>query len=137
MSRKESLVLNMDDLETKRKLMSMVGKMSGLWEVWLKKRKLTRTLSQNSYYWAAVVTPFKEWIKEEWGEEVESEQAHELLKEKILGRQKVGEMELSPSTRKLDTTEFGEYIEGCARWLAEFTGIVVVPSELFYEEKSK
>lgn len=137
MSRKESLVLNMDDIQTKRKLMSMVGKMSGLWEVWLKKRFLTRTLKQNSYYWSAVVTPFAEWIQEQWGEDVEVEQAHELLKEKILGKKTIGSLEVSASTRKLDTEAFGKYVEKCAAWLAEFCGIVVVPSEMYLEEKAK
>lgn len=130
-----SLVLNMSDMPTKRKLMSMIGKMTGLWEVSIKKRTLTRTLTQNGYYFVAVVTPFAEWIKEEWGDsDVSVEQAHEVLKEKILGKRKVGGIEIPRSTRTLDTKEFGEYVDKCAAWLAEFCGIVVVPSELFYEQ---
>lgn len=133
---KESLVLNMDDMDTKRKLMSAVGKMSGLWEVWLKPRKLTRTLNQNSYYWAAVVTPFAEWLREEWGDKgIEVEQVHELLKERMLGKVEKDGVSLPPSTRNLTTEEFADYIEKCAAWLAEFAGIVVVPSEMFIEKK--
>ena len=62
-----------------------------------------------------------------------------MLKHKILGTKEIvdkdtGEvLEIPPTSRDLDVGEFAEFIEGCARWLAEFTGIVVIPSELFYE----
>ena len=57
------------------------------------------------------------------------------LKHKILGTgsKSVDGVYLPPTTTKLDVTEFSDYIEKCARWLAEFTGIYVVPSDLFYQ----
>jgi hypothetical protein len=137
-------VVNMDNLQTKRRFMQKVQTMSGLWEISMKPRKLTRSLSQNAYYWAAVVAPFTEWLRAEWGEsDVQPEQAHELLKTKILGTRELvnkqtGEaIEITRSSKRLDTHEFGEFIENAAAWLAEFTGIVVLPSEMFYEEKQK
>lgn len=139
MSRKESLILNMDDLNIKRQLMSKIGTLKGVWELSLKPRRLNRSLDQNSYYWVAVVTPFVEWLREEWGDNIEPEQAHEMLKAKILGvkyKEIAGEaITLIPSSRKLDTAEFSDYIERCARWLAEFCSIVVVPSEIFFIQK--
>jgi len=85
------------------------------------------------------VTPFRDWLREEWGENVSSEQAHEMLKHKILGAKELvdkatGEaLEIPPTSHDLDVYEFGQFIEGAARWLAEFTGIVVIPSEMFFE----
>lgn len=133
------MVLNLDDVETKKRLMSKIGRLRGLHEITIKPRRKARSLNQNSYYWVAVVSPFREWLRDEWQEEVSLEQAHEMLKHKILGAKELtdketGEIiEIPPSSRDLDVHEFAEFIEGCARWLAEFTGIVVIPSEMFFE----
>lgn len=133
-------VVNMDNVSTKRRFMQKVQMMTGLWEVSLKPRRLTRSLSQNAYYWAAVVTPFAEWLRNEWGDSgVHAEQAHEVLKQKILGtrelvNKKTGEViEITQSSKVLDTHEFGEFIENASAWLAEFCGIVVLSSDLFWE----
>jgi hypothetical protein len=137
-------VVNMDNLSVKRRFMQKVQTMNGLWEISMKPRKLTRSLSQNAYYFAAVVSPFCDWLRSEWGDStVTLEQAHEVLKQKILGTKELtnketGEViEITQSSKALDTREFGEFIEKAAAWLAEFTGIVVLPSEMFYEEKEK
>ena len=63
-----------------------------------------------------------------------------VLKKRILPVREMtdshGEViELPATTRTLDTFDFGQYIEKCAAWLAEFAGIVVIPSEMFFEEK--
>lgn len=136
-------VLNFDNLGTKRNFMQKVQTMSGLWEISMKPRRFTRSLSQNAYYWAAVVTPFTEWLRAEWGDNsIQVEQAHELLKTKILGtkelvnKQTGEEIQITRSSKMLDTHEFGEFIEQAAAWLAEFTGIVVLPSEMYFEEKA-
>lgn len=138
------LVLNLSDLATKRNLMAKISTLSGLYEVTLKPRKLTRTLSQNSYYFAAVVTLFTEWLKEQWGDPgIRPEQAHEALKRKILGTKEfvnkaTGEvLEVTPTSHDLDTFEFGQYVDNAAAWLAEFANIVVLPSEMFVETKAK
>lgn len=134
-------VVNMDDVPTKRRFMQKVQTMTGLWEIQMKPRRFTRSLSQNAYYWAAVVTPFTEWLRGEWGDsDVKPEQAHELLKHKVLGsleltNKQTGEViEITRSSRTLDSYEFGEFIEKAAAWLAEFTGIVVLTPEMFYEK---
>jgi hypothetical protein len=134
------MVLNMDDLNVKRNLMAKIGALKGLYEVRLKPRKLTRSLNQNAYYWAAVVQPFAEWLRAEWGDtSITSEQAHLELKRAVLGvrekvNQKTGEvMELMPPSHNLDTAEFTQFIEGAIKFLAETCSIVVLPSELFHE----
>lgn len=133
-------VYDMDDLPTKRRVMQSVQGMNGLWEISMKPRRFTRTPSQNNYYWAAVVTPFTEWLRGEWGDnDIQVEQAHELLKTKILGTKELlnketgEEIQIIRSSKMLDTTEFGEFIDKAAAWLAEFTGIVVLSPDLFWE----
>lgn len=129
----------MDNVATKRRFMQGVQGMKGLWEIHMKPRKRTRSLSQNAYYFVAVCQPFRDWLREEWQENVTTEQAHEMLKRKILGvkelvDEKTGEvLEIAPTSHNLDVRDFAEYIEGCARWLAEFCGVVVIPSEMFWE----
>lgn len=122
--------------------MERVQKLTGLYEVSLKPRKLTRSLNQNAYYFAAVVQPFRDWLRIEFGDpQIDLDQAHEMLKVRILGMDEklvdsTGEvLILIPRSKTLDTWEFAQYIEKCAEFLASFAGIVVLPSELFYEAK--
>jgi hypothetical protein len=137
-------VVNMDNLTTKRRFMQKVQTMTGLWEISMKPRRFTRSLNQNAYYWAAVVTPFTEWLRSEWGDNaITPQQAHEALKQKVLGTKELlnkqtGEViEITQSSKVLDTHEFGEFIENAAAWLAEFAGIVVLSPELFWEQPEK
>lgn len=135
------MVLNLSDVEAKRRLMQKINKLTGLYEVTLKPRRRTRSLNQNSYYFAAFVNPFREWLSENWGETFDMDQAHTQLKIAVMGMQsKVNEetgeeIELIPSTRFKDTWEFSEYLEKAAEFLARTCGIVVLPSELFFEQE--
>jgi hypothetical protein len=139
---KDTLLVNMSDAAAKRELMIQIGRLSGLYEVYIKPRKRTRSLNQNSYYWAAVVQPFTDWLRENYGDsKIDKEQAHEMLKVKVLGLEqkeipgKSESVTIIPRSKTLTVEEFSEYIEKCAAWLAEFCEIVVVPSEMFYEQK--
>jgi hypothetical protein len=138
------MVLNMDDLGEKRKLMSKIGTLTGLYEVTLKRRTRTRSLDQNSYYWSAFVTPWLAWLKENEGDpSITKEQAHIALKSAVLGTKtvvnpKTGEaIEIPPNTRRMKTDEFSIYLDAAAKWLAEFAGIVVLPAEMFFESKGQ
>lgn len=145
MSRKEPpQVLNLDSVETKRRLMQRIQRLKGLHEVSIQPRKKTRSLNANAYYHVAVVAPFLEWLRENWGDtSITHEQAHELLKRKVLGTiekvdKSTGEIfEITPTSHDMDQYEFGEFIEKAAAWLAEFAGIVVIPSEMFWDSKEK
>jgi hypothetical protein len=121
--------------------MSQIGRLSGLHEILIKPRKRTRSLNQNSYYWVAVVTPFAEWLRENYGDSaIDKDQAHDMLKVKILGSNRwtlpnsTGEsVIIIPQSKRLSVEEFEEYIEKCCAWLSEFCGILIVPCEEFYE----
>lgn len=130
----DTYTLNFDDITVKRTLMSRIGTLKGLWDVSLKQRKKRRSLDQNSYYHVAVVEPFLLWLREEWGDDsIDHDAAHEALRDTILGFREQNGIRIPRSTTKLDTKEFSDYVENCARWLAEFCGVVVIPSDLFLE----
>lgn len=136
---KDSLIIDMSDLRAKRQLMSEIGRLTGPHEILIKKIRLTRSLNANAYYFAAVVTPFCEWLREEYGDpHITKEQAHELLKRTVLGMKEKyvrygSKIEIVPDSRNMDSEQFNAYIEGCIKFLAEFAEILVVPSELFLE----
>lgn len=133
-----ALVLNFSDIEIKRKFIQSLGTLRGLWEVDLKPRRYIRTPRQNRYYWIAVVVPFREWLREAYGDSwITAEQAHEMLKDKLLsGRQ--GEIgTLPPSTTNLSTADFVKYVDDAAAFLAEFCEIVVIPPNIFYQQSGE
>lgn len=137
---KDTILINMSDAAAKRELMIQIGRLSGLYEFYLKPRKRTRSLDQNGYYWVAVVQPFTEWLRNVWGDsKIDKEQAHEMLKAKILGttEKRIPDSDetliMIPRSKTLTVEEFSEYIDKAAAWLAEFCEIIVVPSELFHE----
>lgn len=134
-----ALVLDLSDIDVKRRLLEKINQLSGLHEVTIRPRKFTRSLNQNAYYWSAFVAPFCEWLRAEWGDpSITSEQAHIELKKAVLGvREKVNErtgevMELVPTSHDLNTEEFTNFLEGAAKFLAETCGIVVLPAEVYY-----
>lgn len=145
MSRKEPpLVVNLDNIESKRRLMQKIQRLRGLHEVSIRPRKKTRSLNANSYYFAAIVQPFTEWLRDEWGEPgITTEQAHTILKAKVLGTtekvlESTGEViELIPTTHDMDKYDFADYIDAASKWLAEFCSIIVLSSDLFWEGKEK
>lgn len=132
-------IYNLDDITVKRRLLSAIGALRGLHTIQIKKIRPTRSSKANSYYWAAVVTPFRDWLREEYGDsKIDSEQAHEMLKVKILGldekyvEDKKEVLRLIPRSKTLSTEEFSKYIRECSEWLEEFCGIVVLSSDDYY-----
>lgn len=135
------MVLNFDNLDTKRRLMSKVGSLKGLWEVSFKRRFKKRSLNANAYYHSAVARPFLDYLRENFGDDsLTHEQAHIELKKHVLGvNVKTGkdgkEAEFVPTTHNMSVEEFGEYIEQCSAFLASFCGIVVISPEEYFESK--
>lgn len=138
------LVVNLDSLETKRRLVQKISKLKGLYEISIKPRKKVRSLSQNAYYWSAFVQPWAEWLREEWGDPtITTTQAHIELKKAVLGlevklNERTGEtLELVPESHTMDQTDFGIFLDKATEFLGRAAGIVVLPSELFFEEREK
>lgn len=142
MSDKEPpLVLDMDSLHNKQRVMSKIGKMRGVWEFRMRPRKKNRSLNANSYYWAAFIPAWLEWLREASGEPwITAEQAHEALVKHVLGMKPIvnketGEVidEARPTTHDMDVTEFAQYLDRAAEFLASFCSIVVLPPEVYFE----
>lgn len=142
--KEEPRVINFDNLGAKRRFLEQAKKLRGLQEVSIRPRKKTRSLNANSYYWAAFIPDWTDWLREQYGDPtITTEQAHQLLKVRVLGpREKVIEetgevIELIPTTHDMDQTEFAIYLDKAKEWLADFAGIVVLDSDLFWESKER
>lgn len=137
-------LLNFDDLPTKRQFMQGVQTLTGLWEISMKPRRFTRSLSQNSYLHAAFVPPFTQFLRDEWGDpSITTDQAYIELKKAVLGvrtktNERTGEvMELIPTTHDMDSETFGNFLDNSAEFLARACGIVVLSPEMYFEGKEK
>lgn len=105
-------------------------------EMTLKELRETRSGAQNRLYWGQVVTPFADYLFEQgYGKEFGDlkDYAHQTLADELLrvplAHPETGEVlgYRTRSTTELTVPEFGQYLEDCARWLAEKTdGAVVV-----------
>lgn len=76
--------------------------------------KKKRSDQQNAYYWAVIVKT----LSDEWG--YETDEIHLLLKEMFIPKKFITvegiEFQVIPSTTKLSTKEFKEFIEKIQRW---------------------
>lgn len=89
---------------------------------WLVKKKATRSLPANAYYWACVVGTLAEHTG------YTPDEMHEVLKAKFLPKtlavqdkngEIVGEFVIGGSTVKLNTTEFSDYVRDIKTWARE------------------
>lgn len=129
-------LIDMDDAALKRRFLSWVGALRGVYEVRVEPRRDTRTLKQNAYWHAAVVAPFAQFLRDQQFSLSSHDDAHELLKEKFLrvpvadaNGEVVGHV--TKSTTKLTPEEFSQLVDAAAEWLERMFGIVVMPSEAY------
>jgi len=132
------LVVNLSNPREKRMLLETIRGLEGPHRVEVVKYRPRRTDRQNRYYWPCFVQPLAEFLREQ-GECYTDQQAHELLKAKFL-RQDVHHPltgrcvgETVRSTTDLNTSEFNEYLDQCAFWLADMFGIVVPEPDVYRE----
>jgi len=95
--------------------------------------KPKRSTPANRYYWGVVVELIYLALKES-GWEVNREGTHELLRVRFLSEDKPigndGEFVTRvKSTTELDSKEFGEYVEACKRFAAEYLNVNVPDPE--------
>ena len=113
--------------EIKRKLMSAIGVLSGMYEVKIQPKRDTRSLRANGYYFSCVLKPFFEFLRDQETESIDTDQAHEILKRNILGEKMVTVNKTThrvpPSTRKMNVEEFADYVYRARVWLATYVGI--------------
>lgn len=137
-------VYDLSDPATKRELMKSIGALSGgLYEVTIKKRRKTRSLEQNRYYFQAIVSPFCQYLRDNYGDSsITLEQAHDMLARAVLGTKELlnkstGEViDIRPSTAILDVEEFSLYVDKCGVWLQSFADITALTRDDFFEERN-
>jgi len=98
------------------------------------KRKV-RSENQNRYYWGVVCRSLRDGVKDTWGEDIDSEAAHDILKTECNYKEVVKEdsgelLKIPVSTSALNTLQFEEYLERCRKFIYQWFGIVVpLPNE--------
>ena len=139
-----NLILDLSVADNKRRLLSAVGVMSGVWEVDIRPRRDTRTLRQNSYYHAVITPALAKYLSDQDYDVTTPEDAHEVLKARFLVANVVnkttGEIlqRRVKSTTSLTPAEFSDYCERCRAWMADFFGIIVPdPMPLAVREQIK
>jgi hypothetical protein len=131
--------LNFDDVAVKRRLISFIGSRRGIHKVEIAPSRPTRSVRANAFYWAAIATPFAEFLSDQEPKLFSPEDAHDVLKRNLLPSRLVvnpvtGEVmaKLIGETRTMTTEEFADWIERCRAWLDEKCGLVTLdPGEDF------
>jgi hypothetical protein len=96
-------------------------------ELTLKRRRATRSIQANRYYWGGVIDKLCQHCDQNYT----PEEMHEILKAKFIPKKLaladgngeiVFEMVLGGSTRSMNTNEFYDYVESIRMWAAETLG---------------
>jgi hypothetical protein len=120
-------IIDFDSRTLRQQVMSIVGRLSGLYEVKLKPRRATRTTRANAFYFAAIVTPFFELLREQDPAITDKGQAHIEIKRQVLGTRevRVGDitLEIVPTTHDMDGPTFWIFVEGAMQFMREKVGI--------------
>lgn len=123
-------ILNLDEPTIKRKLMTSVGALGGLYEVKMRPKRDTRSTRANAYYFAAVVKPFFEFLRDQEPTITEPIQAHTELKRQILGTMVINigstQARVVKTTHKMDMNQFWDYVERARAWLATQVGVTTL-----------
>lgn len=113
-------------------------------EVIVRRKKRRRSLAQNAYYWGLVLNilaaQFRIWDAET---EISTDTVHEWCKERFLPVVMAGEEvtlthpggkeKVKPTTTRLTTTQFMDYIALIQKWAAEYGLYIPDPNEWEFE----
>lgn len=128
-------LVNMDNADNKRRVISSVGALSGWYEVELKPKRDRRSLQQNKWYHSCIVPALASFLADQDYECCSEAFAHAVLKAKFLTKEfidhRTGEVVARAvgSTTRLDSDQFSRYCEKCRAWLADFFNIYVPDPE--------
>ncbi len=96
-------------------------------QITIEKKKKTRSLSQNAYYFGVVIPMIQAGLKEQ-GMKMLKDEVNELLKSKFLQREIVNEndgeiFKYVAGSSELSTSEFMDYIAEIQQFAAEYLNI--------------
>jgi predicted ATPase len=119
----------------RKEFLRSLAMLAGRVEVIIRRVYRKRSTPQNAYYWGVIVSIARECISEAWQDQIEHDQAHEILKQQCNAQEvaspvSVEVITVSGSTQQLTTVEAAEYYERCRRWIMDFFGVdVPLPNE--------
>ena len=126
------LIADLNDARKRTAIARRINDLRGVYRIEVTRYRPRRSDRQNAYYWPCMVHPFGSFLRDQ-GEEYTDQQAHELLKAKFLRKTveiKGERLDVVGSTTELDTSQFNEYLDKVAAWLADMFDIIVPePSE--------
>ena len=131
------IMIDLSDSRSRLRLLNYLNRLKGWHRIQILKYRRRRTDRQNRYYWPCFVGEFARHLAQEWGESVAPTVAHSILKTRFLGRSVVhrgtGELiQFVGSTSELTAVQFNQYLDQCAKFLAEL-GIVVPEPQEYHE----
>lgn len=109
----------------------------GEYTITIERKHANRSQKQNAYWWGVCVR----LVSEHTG--YDPDDVHELAKHMFLPKhlavadgngEVVGEYVLGGSTSKLNTLEFGEFIERFRRWAAETLDVAIPDPDQYYQQ---
>jgi hypothetical protein len=124
-------VIDFNEQKEKSLFIDGIRRLEGRWRVeWVRYRP-RRSDRQNRYYWPCFVEPFADYMR------VDPDSAHLILKAKFL-RKEIIDKETGERfvfvlrSSKLSTSDFNEYLDDCAAFLAGL--MIYVPEPNVYHE---
>ena len=125
--------------DNRQRLMRFIGRLTKEYRVSLEPARTSASQRQRNYYFACVVQPFYEFLREQEACVVEKDQCHIELKRHVLGTRPVptGKITLRivPSIAKMTPEELTDYIDRARTWLASAVGIVTVDPDPDYRSE--
>lgn len=137
-------IVDFSNADLKRRAIRHISGLQGLHWFELTRCRNQRSLEANGYYWSVVVPYVAMGLLEAWGEEKDSWETHEFLKDKFLStpviNRKTGELKgkTVASSAALDTLEFYKYVESVIDFAARDL-LVQIPAPIskYFREKIK
>lgn len=132
----ESLTVNFDNQAEKSLILSKLRDLRGKWNVTVKQFRHKRSQQANSYYWAAWVPLFMEWMADQ-GIELSKEAAHEIVKKEAnpveVVSPKTGEVKVfGGPTHNMSVQEFNRFMDRAAVFFTTFCGFKLPPPRIYH-----
>ena len=131
-------IVNMSNQRDAFVFLNELKRLKGPYRFEVVQHRPRRSDRQNRYYWPCFVQPFATFLRDQ-GEFCTDDEAHEVLKYRFLRKSKMNKVtaevvDFVPSTTSLNTTEFNEYLDRVAAWLADTFGIIVPEPDVYHEK---
>ncbi len=132
-------IIDLNNISQRSTFIELLRQLRGMYRITVVQYRPRRSDRQNRYYWPCFVASFGQFLRDQ-GESITDLQAHEMLKHKFLRRTFIDTNrephDYTQSTGDLNTSEFNEYLDNCAAWLADTFGIVVPNADEYREQDS-